>query len=594
PLAQVCLDHAEACNAEETAKARQDLVPTETIAAECEDDIRCWTTTGLRQFDMYRLISDRFKPLQLGEPGRQKVRNMVKKIQREMWSTPTDALDLVASLIRMNGCYVNWETDALHRLKSVIWSTAEQQILARQFGGIVIQDNTCLTNRYDLKLMLFIGVDSENKSIVLAQGFFSDEQTTSFLWALKHYCNICGGHPELIITDADAAMTSAVAEFLPNTVHLHCLWHLMKNARKNCQSALSTKANRFFRLLKTAAFATSEKVSDLSEFHKRYDLVKGSGCENYVKGYLKESRKYWSRCYHPTTLTLNMTASQRVEGIFGVLKKGRFVHRRATLVWVKQELERRIKEFAVASRLLSSKRTSLGQKHIEDRVLKSAEPIMRKLESVGGSTYARNELTAEMLASAAYDTYVLAEGQACHEYLMRLATQAGDHLDVCAQVPEEAFRKNSAPDISMWGTTSLGSFVDVVSNVNIDCVVHAVYKYADRPVGHIIVVGPDGFQLCTCLKLMRCGLHCCHTLAALVTRLGRAEEFLGESIHPRWRTSVDPWSLHSAGLSAFDGHERGTYTDGFTGDFGDMDVDDSQDDPAGGTVSVLRGRLYAN
>ena len=93
---------------------------------------------------------------------------------------------------------------------------------------------------------------------------------------------------------------------------------------------------------------------------------------------------------------------------------------------------------------------------------------------------------------------------------------------------------------------------------------------------------------------MRCGLHCSHTLAALVTRLGRAEEFLGESIHPRWRTSVEPWSLHSAGLSAFDGHERGTYTDGFTGDFGDMDLDDSQDDPAGGTVSVLRGRLYAN
>ena len=51
--------------------------------------------------------------------------------------------------------------------------------------------------RYDLKLMLFIGVDSENKSVVLAQGFFSDEQTASFLWALKHYCTICGGHPEV-------------------------------------------------------------------------------------------------------------------------------------------------------------------------------------------------------------------------------------------------------------------------------------------------------------------------------------------------------------------------------------------------------------
>ena len=51
--------------------------------------------------------------------------------------------------------------------------------------------------RYDLKLMLFIGVDSENKSVDLAQGFFSDEQTTSFLWALKRYCTICGGHTEV-------------------------------------------------------------------------------------------------------------------------------------------------------------------------------------------------------------------------------------------------------------------------------------------------------------------------------------------------------------------------------------------------------------
>ena len=73
PRAQVCLDHAEACNAEEAANARQDLVPTTTIKSECEDDIRDWTTTGLRQFDMYRLVSDRIKPLQLGDPGRQKV-----------------------------------------------------------------------------------------------------------------------------------------------------------------------------------------------------------------------------------------------------------------------------------------------------------------------------------------------------------------------------------------------------------------------------------------------------------------------------------------------------------------------------------------
>lgn len=75
---------------------------------------------------------------------------MVRKVQRELWSTPSDALDLVSSLKDLPGCYVKWETDPLHRLKHVFWSTGQQQLFARQWGGIVIQDNTCLSNRCEL------------------------------------------------------------------------------------------------------------------------------------------------------------------------------------------------------------------------------------------------------------------------------------------------------------------------------------------------------------------------------------------------------------------------------------------------------------
>ena len=50
-------------------------------------------------------------------------------------------------------------------------------------------------------------------------------------------------------------------------------------------------------------------------------------------------------------MTLNMTATQRVEGVFSVLKKGRFVNRRSSLVWVRSELEKRIAEFSLASTL---------------------------------------------------------------------------------------------------------------------------------------------------------------------------------------------------------------------------------------------------
>lgn len=51
----------------------KDLIPPETIQKECHDVIQHWTVTGLRYFDMYRLISNRFAPLGLGPSGRQKV-----------------------------------------------------------------------------------------------------------------------------------------------------------------------------------------------------------------------------------------------------------------------------------------------------------------------------------------------------------------------------------------------------------------------------------------------------------------------------------------------------------------------------------------
>lgn len=81
-------------------------------------------------------------------PPLPQVKKMAYKIERGLWSTPSDALDFVSSLKDLSGCYVKWETDAHHRLKSVIWATTEQQILAREFGGVVIQDNTCMTTKW--------------------------------------------------------------------------------------------------------------------------------------------------------------------------------------------------------------------------------------------------------------------------------------------------------------------------------------------------------------------------------------------------------------------------------------------------------------
>lgn len=218
-------------------------------------------------------------------------------------------------------------------------------------------------------------------------------------------------------------------------------------------------------------------------------------------------------------------------------------------------------------------------------------------------------MVSEMRASAAYDTTILLDGDAenSHEYLEDLAEQVEGRGDLCADVPAEAFeesvKESDDPDITMYGTTSLASFSELVRYVPIDAIVKVQYKYPsttrreNRKVGHIVVVGPEGFQLCTCLKLMRCGLHCSHVLAALVTRLGRASEFIGESIHPRWRSSRGEWSLRNTEMGDF---EKATFKGGYTdddfhgaADFGGDGGDDGQATYPN-RLKNIQGKAYAD
>ncbi|CAM9950714.1 unnamed protein product, partial [Ectocarpus fasciculatus] len=592
---QVNLEHHADCDMQHVAKKHKDdnVIPLEELE-KWADDVKSMTLGGVRPFTMYRCIGENIKPRKLGTRGVRKVRNMSDKVSRGRWASKTDALELVADLER-GPATVKWESDANHVLRSIMWASPEQIILARTYGGIVIQDNTCLTNRYDFKLCLFVGVDSENKTVIFAQGLLSNEQISSFDFANRFLLEICGGHPKVIITDADAAMTSSVAELMPHTKHLYCSWHISKNLKRKCGGKIFADVIRRYT---AASFATSMKAFERTWNHLK-EVVEGTPCEEYINGYLYDQRKHWARCYHPTTMTLGMTASQRVEGSFSVIKNGGAVRKNSTFGAVRKRVETVAEDLALASRMWVTKAGSLRFAHMEDDVKKAIEPVMKEYEKAGASTYARREIMAEMVASDSYDTTVLVEGRESKRFLEDLAAQPTNNDgngDVCCQVPADVFDGKKHPDTSMFGTTCLQSFYRLVAHVDIDAVVKVVYKR--RKVGHLVVIGPDGFQLCTCLQLMRRGLQCRHVLAALVTELDRASEFKGESIHPRWRpNSLETWSLDKVELGSFDEEGRTSYQGGFTADwqggevFGDPVDNEARPDPV---LSVQTGRTYAN
>ena len=134
------------------------------------------------------------------------------------------------------------------------------------------------------------------------------------------------------------------------------------------------------------------------------------------------------------------------------------------------------------------------------------------------------ELIAESRTSAAYATVTLSSGADAASFRESMAQQADDQVDVCCEIPDGAVAADLT-NTTMFGTTSLLSFSEFVENLPIDAVVKVMYKYKESNASHVAVIGPNCFQMSSCLQVLRRRLPCRHTVAVLVTELKRVDEF---------------------------------------------------------------------
>jgi hypothetical protein len=76
------------------------------------------------------------------------------------------------------------------------------------FGEVITFDTTYLmTNKYDMPVAPFVGVNHHGQSILLGCALLSNEDTKTFTWLFKMWLECMHGHePNAIITDQDRAM----------------------------------------------------------------------------------------------------------------------------------------------------------------------------------------------------------------------------------------------------------------------------------------------------------------------------------------------------------------------------------------------------
>ena len=102
--------------------------------------------------------------------------NYIQRIKRELGNSGSDASTLLNELFAMQkedpSFIIIPQIDLLtSRLNGVFWMTSEQQMLYNRYNDVILHDNTALTNHYKWPLSLFVIVDCDNKTRLLAQAF---------------------------------------------------------------------------------------------------------------------------------------------------------------------------------------------------------------------------------------------------------------------------------------------------------------------------------------------------------------------------------------------------------------------------------------
>ncbi|TYG64640.1 hypothetical protein ES288_D06G124100v1 [Gossypium darwinii] len=114
-------------------------------------------------------------------------------------------------------------------LKNVFWADARSRAAYGYFSDTVAIDTTCLTNKYELPLISFVGVNHHGQSVLLGCGFLGHKSVEYFVWIFRAWLKCMLGHqPQVIVTDQCKSLQIAVSEVFPKARHCFCLWYIMQ------------------------------------------------------------------------------------------------------------------------------------------------------------------------------------------------------------------------------------------------------------------------------------------------------------------------------------------------------------------------------
>ncbi|RHZ58061.1 hypothetical protein Glove_376g2 [Diversispora epigaea] len=167
-----------------------------------------------------------------------------------------------------------------------------------EYHDVILNDNTAKTNCYQMPLSLFLVIDNNTRSRLVAQALVSDEMTESYKWILECTKNATITEPLVFVTDADPAADAAIGQIYIITYQIHCIFHISENLPKNLKSKLCDQYENFSNLV------------------EKYPSVK-----DYLMRVLYPNRQTWVRAFTSKIFTAGIQTTSCIEGLNNIIKR---------------------------------------------------------------------------------------------------------------------------------------------------------------------------------------------------------------------------------------------------------------------------------
>ncbi|MCH80534.1 protein FAR1-RELATED SEQUENCE 6-like [Trifolium medium] len=131
-------------------------------------------------------------------------------------------------------------------ISDIFFAHLESIKLFNLFPIVVVMDFTYKTNKYGLPLLEFVGTTCTGKTFSIAFAFMTAENEDNFVWVLDRCRDLlkCPDHPQVVVTDRDAALMNVVDRGFLKSTALLCRCHVTVNVKTNMKGKYSVNGDK--------------------------------------------------------------------------------------------------------------------------------------------------------------------------------------------------------------------------------------------------------------------------------------------------------------------------------------------------------------